>query len=81
VLPNLRIADREFSAQLQIARGIIHRRVVECPEDDSLCVIAASDAHLHPFAEHSGVARKLNLDAITAFLGGQILDSSDCGSL
>ena len=61
-------ADREFLAHLQLARGIVHRRVVERSEHQAFCVVAGGDAHPHPLAHSGNFVGELDLDVIASLV-------------
>lgn len=61
-------ADREFLAQLQLARGIVHRRVVERSEHQAFRVVAGGDANPHPLGHSGNFIGELNLNVIASLL-------------
>ena len=68
MLPDLVEADREFRAQLQLGRGVVHWYVVERPEHQPFRIVAGGDAHPHPLAHSRGLVGKLNLDVIATLV-------------
>jgi hypothetical protein len=61
-------ADRQFCAQLQLARGIIQRHVVERSEHQPLRVVAGRDAYPHPLAHSGNFVGELDLDVIASLV-------------
>jgi hypothetical protein len=61
-------ADREFLAQIQLARGIVHRRIVERSEHQAFCVVAGGDAHPHPLAHSANFVGELDLNVIASLV-------------
>ena len=58
-------ADREFLAQLQLARGIVHRRIIKRAEDQLLHIVTVVDANPHPFGNAVRLIWEFNFDVVT----------------